>query len=53
MNRFKFTWYNLVGTLNSLILPKDQTATPIEDGDDVATALAKLQAQVTAIQEAL
>lgn len=50
MNKIKFYWYNLVGQLNALTLPKDEIAEPIKDGEDVATMLAKLQAQITELQ---
>jgi len=50
MNKIKFYWYNLAGQLNDLILPKDQPAEAIKDGEDLATMLAKLQAQIDDLQ---
>ena len=43
---FKFYWFNLVAQLNALTLPKDVPSEPIQDGEDLATMLAKLQAQI-------
>lgn len=50
MNKIKFYWFNLVAQLNALILPKDVPSEEIKDGEDLATMLAKLQAQVTELQ---
>jgi len=46
MNRFRLSWFNLFTTLNALILPKDVVVEKVEDGDDILTAIAKLQAQI-------
>lgn len=49
---FKLGWYNLLGQLNNLILPENQEAEPIKNGDNILEALAKLQAQVDELKKA-
>jgi len=50
MFKFRITWTNLVYRLNRLVLPKVEVE-EVQDGDSILEAIAKLQAQITAMNE--
>lgn len=51
MKKLFFNWYNVITSLNRLpALPTDVEAVPIEAGDDLLTAMAKLEARLDALE---
>lgn len=53
MKNLIFNWYNVIRNLNALpALPTDVEAEDIAVGDDMLTALAKLQARIEELENA-